>query len=324
MYNTIMKRSLLVLILLLLAGSIPVLIYFSKYPQTLDVNIASLPSRNLSPLEQGAQALAGLVVKPIYMMLSLVIILALIGQPAADISALRWGQITFLAGEVFCAINFYIFRHESVLSEYLHSYGMALAFGFTSFALFEGLDRRILKLTSSRSACEALRVCGRCTRHEREGCKARAVFQFVIPVLILLSFIPILSPLQSDAYAVSIFGFPYSYTRFDFYEVYERRILPILASIAFILAYLPLWRKGEPPIPSITKALLSAGIGALGFSFFRVTLNAVFVDSLVWFEFWEEATELMFVGLVAFALWEFRGTLLQKTPMLEGIGISFK
>ena len=324
MYNTNMKRSLLVLILLLLAGSIPVLIYFSENPQALDVNTASLPSRNLSPLEQGAQALAGLAVKPIYMMLSLVIILALIGQSAVDLSALRWGQIAFLAGEIFCAINFYLFRHESILSEYLHSYGMALAFGFTSFAFIEGLDSRLLRLTSSRSACEALQVCGRCTRHEQEGCKARAVIRFVIPVLIFLSFIPILSPLQSDAYAVSIFGFPYSYTRFDFYEIYERRILPILASIAFVLAYLPLWRKGEPPIPFITKVLLSAGIGALGFSFFRVTLNAVFVQNLVWFEFWEEATELIFVGLVAFVLWEFRGTLLQKTPMLEGIGVSLK
>jgi hypothetical protein len=63
------------------------------------------------------------------MMLSLVIILALIGQKVTDLSALQWGQITFLVGETFCAINFYIYHQESLLSEYLRSYGMVLAFG---------------------------------------------------------------------------------------------------------------------------------------------------------------------------------------------------
>ena len=46
-----------------------------------------------------------------------------------------------------------------------------------------------------------------------------------------------------------------------------------------------------------------------------LALNAIFVDSLVWFEFWEEATELMFVGAVAFALWRFKA-FLEKTPLL--------
>jgi len=318
-----MKKSFLVFILILLAGLIPISIFFLEN-NSLEVNTASLPSRNMSLLEQQAQAFAGLFVKPVYMMLSLVIIIALLGQKATDITTLQWGQLTFLAGEIFCAINFYIYRHESILSEYMHSYGMVLAFGFTAFALLEGLDTRLLKLTSSKSACEALKVCGRCTRHEPEGCKARAVARFVIPIFAILSFIPILSPLQSDAYAVTIFGFPYSYTRLEFYEMYERRILPVLALTAWIVAYLPLWRKGEPPIPFITKVLVCAGIGALGFSFFRVTLNAIFVHNLIWFEFWEETTELIFVGAVAYVLWTFRQSLTQRTPMLESIGELFK
>jgi hypothetical protein len=208
------------------------------------------------------------------MMLSLIIIFALIGQTRSPIIALQWGQITFLAGEIFCAINFYIYRHESILSEYLHSYGMALAFAFTSFAVLEGLD----KFFGSR-----IRV-----RVENE---ARSWMQFGIPILTILCFIPLLMSIEPKSYAVTIFNFPYSYTRLDVYQIYERRTLPLIALIAFVVAYLPLIKK-EQPLPFTTKLFLCAGIGALGFSFFRVALNAMFVDELVWFEFWEEATEL--------------------------------
>ncbi len=317
MFMTTNRKTAFIVILIILAGLIPIAGYWLEAGVTQAPDLESLPGRSLPPSGQMAQALAGLVIKPLYMMLSLALIILLIGQRDIDVAALQWGLIAFLVGEVFCAINFYIYRHESILSEYIHSYGMAVAFGLICFALLEGMDTRLLRLTSSKAACEALRVCGRCTRHEAEGCKARAAAQFVIPMLAALTFIPFLSPLQPNAYAVFIFGFPYSYTRLDVYEIYERRVLPLLALAAFVLAWLPLLKKGEPPIPFLTKVLVCAGLGALGFSFFRVTLNAVFVDNLVWFEFWEEATELMFTAAVGFALWQFRRSLLKGTAVLE-------
>jgi hypothetical protein len=296
-------KTLLVFILILIAGLIPVSIYLmERSNDSLDISIASLPRRNLTLFEQGAQALAGLVLKPVYMMLSLLIIIFLIGHKSVDISALQCGQIAFLAGETFCAINFYVFKHESILSEYLHSYGMALAFGFTSFALLEGLDTRLLRRTSY---------------YARD---ARTVAQYVIIILGVLTFLPMLAPLQSDAYAVSIFGYPYSYTRFDVYELYERRVLPAFGLTAFVISYLSMLGEDGPSIPFIAKIFLCAGLGALGFSLFRVSLNAIFVNDLVWFEFWEEATELMFVGSIGFVLWKFKRTLLEKTPVLENLG----
>ena len=294
-----MKRSFLVVILILLAGVIPVSIYFLEYPRSLDVNAASLPSRSLSLVEQQAQALAGLAVKPTYMMLSLLVILALIGQKRTAILALQWGQIAFLTGEVFCAVNFYIYRHESVFSEYLHSYGMTVAFAFTAYAVLEGLGMRLGSRTRSWVEVEA-----------------RAWIGFILPSFAVLCFLPILTALQPESYAVTIFHFPYSYTRLDVYQLYERRILPALALTAFIGAYLSLVKKGAP-LPFATKTLLCAGIGALGFSFFRVALNAMFADTLVWFEFWEETTELIFVGAVAFVLWRYKKILLERTPMLD-------
>jgi hypothetical protein len=313
------RKTVLLLILIILAGLIPVIVYWMETADLHAPDLASLPNRSLHPFGQMTQALAGLVIKPLYMMLSLTLIILLIGQRDSDIAALEWGLIAFFAGEVFCAINYYVYRHESILSEYIHSYGMAVAFGLVSFALIEGLDTRLLRLTSSKAACEALRICGRCTRREAAGCKARAIAQFVLPMLAILTFIPLLSPLQPQAYAVSIFGFPYSYTRLDVYELYERRVLPLLALAAFVVAWLPLLKKGEPPIPFLTKALACAGLGALGFSFFRVTLSAIFADNLVWFEFWEEATELMFTAAIGFALWQFRHSLLKGTAILENL-----
>jgi hypothetical protein len=311
-------------ILAIVVGVLPVLIHLGMGSNDASINTTeSLPSRNLTPFEQQAQALAGLLIKPLYSIVSLAIILSLIGQRSPDILALQWGQIAFFAGETFCAINFYIYKHDSILSEYLHSYGMALAFALTSFAILEGFDSRVLRLTVSKSACAALTVCGRCTRHEWEGCKARTIARFTIPVLGVLIFIPLLSPLQPDAYGVSIFGFPYSYTRFDVYEIYERRVLPLVALISFLIAWISLWRKSEPPIPLVSKVFFCAGVGALGFSFFRLTLNAVFIDNLVWFEFWEEATELLFVAATAFVLWQFRKTLLVDTPVLQKVGHYF-
>jgi len=37
-------------------------------------------------------------------------------------------------------------------------------------------------------------------------------------------------------------------------------------------------------------------------------------DNLVWFEFWEETTELMFIGGLGFLLWSFRQALGLTTP----------
>ncbi len=307
------SNAVLTLVFILGAGLLPIALFFLQPPAVRELPpVGALPFHPLLPQEQAAQVIAGLLVKPTYMLVSLAIIVALHDQHSADLAALQAGQIAFLVGETFCAINFYFYRHESVLSEYVHSYGMAVAFGLTVFALLEGLDARVLKLSSSSGACAALPLCGKCTRHQDEGCKLRSLSRVLVPVLAGLLFIPLLSPLQPDAYAVSLFGFPYSYTRWNVYEVYERRILPLLGLVAFAIAFFSLLRKGTTPLPVPAKIFTAAGVGALGFSFLRLGLNAIFASDLVWFEVWEETTELLYIGLVAFTLWEFRRTLLPR------------
>ncbi len=283
--------------------------------------VATLPFRAMPSQEQAAQVIAGLLIKPLYTFIALATLLVLIGQPGVDLAALRWGLAAFVGGEIFCAVNFYIYNHESLLSEYLHSYGMVLAFGFTAFAVLDGLEARVLKLSNSNVACAAVALCGKCTRHQPEGCKVRSMARFTLPILAALLFIPLLSPLQPDAYAVSLFRFPYSYTRWNVYELYERRVLPLLGLALFAVAFVPLLVRKSPPVPPLSKAFVAAGLGAFGFSFFRLVLNAIFATDLVWFEFWEEATELAFVALIALTLWQFRRSLLPAPGFLKTVGL---
>ncbi len=311
-----------ILLLILAAGLLPIVLYVLPPAAQQQVpSVAALPFRSMPSQEQAAQVIAGLFIKPLYTLIALAALLALIGQPGADLAALRWALGAFVVGETFCAVNFYIYNHESLLSEYAHSYGMVLAFGFTAFALLDGLDARVLKLSNSDAPCAAVGLCGKCTRHQAEGCKARSMARFMLPILAGLLFIPLFSPLQPDAYAVSLFGFPYSYTRWNAYEMYERRVLPLLGLALFAIAFVPLLRRKSPPVPPLSKAMVAAGLGAFGFSFFRLVLNAIFATDLVWFEFWEEATELAFIALVALTLWEFRRTLLPVPGFLKTIGL---
>jgi hypothetical protein len=55
-----------------------------------------------------------------------------------------------------------------------------------------------------------------------------------------------------------------------------------------------------------SKLFLAAGVGALGFSFFRLIFVQLYRDRLAWFSFWEEITELIFVAGAALILWVFR------------------
>lgn len=298
------QRSLIV-ILAALGGLLPILVYWVEHGGLGAPTLAG--ARGMSAAEQFAQVTAGLVVKPAYMFISFVLILALLRQKERDLAALRWGMIAFLVGEIFCAVNFIAYQHESLVSEYVHSYGMALAFGFFTYALLEILDARILHI--NRGRCAMNELCQTCKRAAPLACAARRLAILVVLLTILASFLPLTVSASPESYATDLFGVPYAYARFDFYQWYETRLLPVLALILCACALIPLLRLTGAPLPLAAKILFSAGLGALGFSLFRVILGALFAERLVWFEFWEELSELMFTGAFAFLLWQFRGAL---------------
>jgi hypothetical protein len=67
------------------------------------------------------------------------------------------------------------------------------------------------------------------------------------------------------------------------------------------------FKRREPVAGS--KILLAAALGPLSFGLLRLFFVSSFTDHLMWFDVWEEITELLFVVGVGVVLWVFRGRL---------------
>ena len=273
--------------------------------------VAELPYRESSIFEQGTAVITGLVVKPIYTIISLIIIIILWRKNSPDLAALRWALIAFFVGENFCAANYIVYADRSDLFEYFHSYGMVMCFGLATYALIEGFDQRIIKLSDPESRCVALGLCNRCIKYADAPCGLQRVFLFLIPAAAIVSLAPLSADLASVSYNTKIFGRFYNYSHPVLRQVFELRYLPAAAVILFLVSLIVLRFKRIDGV-SWSKVFFAAGIGAIGFSFFRLMLFQVYRDNLVWFGAWEETTELLFVLGVGVILWIFRNSLLPE------------
>ena len=264
-----------------------------------------LPFRESPRLEQWAVAVTGLGVKPFYTVLSLALVVVLWRQKAADLAALRWAMLSFFIGENCCAINYLVFGNRSFLFEYLHSLGMVLCFGLTTFALLEAADHRLLKFSDAESKCAALPLCRRCVKYAEVACGLKRTFLFLILALMVLCAMPLSAGFVTVAYNTKVLGTSDTFSHPVVYQIYETRFLPVVALGLLAASLAALTLKKEDPV-LWSKLFLAAGVGALGFSFFRLILVQVFREELGWFSFWEEVTELIFVVGAALVLWLFR------------------
>ncbi len=265
--------------------------------------------------EQWIGTIAGFVIKPVYMILSIVLAWLLRRQSAPDLVALGWAMLFFFAGEASCAVYTlgYLFFHlESYFFEYLHNYGMVLAFAFTTYAVIEGLDSRGVKLNNPGKRCAALELCGPCIKYEDAPCGARRLFLLLMPLLGILAAMPLVAPFNAVTYNTNVLGTFYTYSHPVIQQVFEIRYCPVLAIILFACSFVALLIKKDKPAPLIAKILFSAGMGAFGFGIFRLLLGAVYQGNLVWFDFWEEITELVYMVAVGSVLWIFRRRLFQN------------
>ena len=69
-----------------------------------------------------------------------------------------------------------IYGDRSFLFEYLHSLGMVLCFGLTTFALLEAVDHRLVKYSDAESKCAALSLCRRCIKYADAPCGLKRTF----------------------------------------------------------------------------------------------------------------------------------------------------
>ncbi|MCL2640682.1 MAG: rhodanese-like domain-containing protein [Phycisphaerales bacterium] len=280
-----------------------------------DGSLVDFPSRELTQFEQWIAVISGFGVKPTYMLLSLILIAVLWRSKASDLVALRWAMIFFFVGEAFCAANYLAANNTSDLFEFLHSYGMVLSFAFVTFAAAQAVDHRIIKYSDPKDRCAAIGLCRSCIKYETHiPCGLRRCFLLLMPMLMLLAMMPWTSELQATSYNSRIFGTFYNYSHPVLHQIYEMRLAPALAIILLAIATAILaLNKNNAMLKS--KILFAAAAGLLGFGFLRWILFVAYRDNLLWFESWEEITELLFiVGTIA-VLWIFRHGLWRETKM---------
>jgi rhodanese-related sulfurtransferase len=267
-----------------------------------------LPFRPSSQIEQWAAVFTGFAVKPFYTTLALILAVWLWRWKSPELVALRWAMIFFFVGENFCAVNYLFCNDRSHLFEYLHSLGMVLCFGMAIYAIFEGIDRRLVKLSDAEAKCAALGLCHGCIKYSDAPCGLKRIFLLLIPAMMVLCFMPLSAELIPLSYNTEILGTFYNYSHSVVYQVFEFRYLPVVAILLLAASWAILRLKKVEPV-HWAKVYFAAGAGALGFSFFRLVLNGVYRDHLAWSGIWEEVTELLFIVSVALTLWVFRKSL---------------
>jgi len=277
-----------------------------------------IPAFRASPVyKQWAVVVAFFGIKAIYSVLSFAIVVWLWHRKEPDLSAIRWSMLCFFVGEAFCFLNVMVFFEDSMLLEHLHSVGMVLSLGCASYALFEGLDRRLIHF-SDNSRCAVTGLCRVCDKRTPTVCALRRLFLLLIPATALLAAIPLFSDFREAVYNTRILGILHSYRHPVIHQVYELRYLPLAALVLLIASFATLWLLERRSVTR-SKILYSAALGAMGFSLFRLLLVASFVDDQVWFVVWEETTEVMFVGLVGGVLMIFAHGLLAQGPPNESV-----
>ena len=266
----------------------------------------------MSLYEQVSAVIGGYVFKPVHMVLCLVIIWALRRVRSRDLVALRWGLLFFLLGESFCAINYLVFNHKSYFSEFLHSYGMVVGFAFTFYAVFEGLDKRLIQFTAKNKKCAVIELCGKCIKTQAVPCGIRRIILLILPVMMIISILPMAARLQVIRYQTEILGTIYTYDWPLVYQLTEARFAPGLALILFASAWVTMFLDRRLPVPDTARVLASTGFGALSFGTLRFTLKTMFFENLIWADYWEELTELLFVLAITAVLMLFLQRLFQE------------
>jgi hypothetical protein len=174
------------------------------------------------------------------------------------------------------------------------------------------MDARMIHLSDSSQKCAALVMCRACIKHGENPCRLKQMFYFVIPAFAILAAIPFCSTVKAVSYNTHIWGAFYNFSHPVLYQIYEIRFCPVFAIIFYLISFLVLRLKKSDAV-EWAKIFFAAASGALGFGLLRLIFFSLHSENQVWFDFWEETTELIFVAGVGFILWAFRKSLFAKS-----------
>ncbi len=268
------------------------------------------PLLALSIVEQVAAVAAGLVVKPAYMLLALLLALALFRSPLPELALLRNGLLAFFAGELACATNYLCASCTGETLETLHGLGMLGMGALASWGLFRLVDERMIGLTSPGAGCSLRRFCRHCWKQESVPCLAQRVFRLTAPALAIVALIPFGAPLRVLGETGLVFGTPVPYSYSLPQQLLDFRLYPALAAACFGLVSVLLLGRDRRSLERV-QPLVFSGCGLLSFALFRFFLFSAFRTRPVWLDFWEELTELFAIVVLAVLAWSYR----------EGLGL---
>ena len=277
---------------IVLSGVLPALIH-ALIGNIYFVGESNIALRQATIFNQLALVGAIYLIKPLYMLLSLAALVLLWKQISA---AMRLALFFFLAGETACAVNILFFFYENTALEYLHSFLMVVCLGFLAFTIIEALDHNLLHFSDPRVRCVLLGFCKKCVKNHPGPCILRRVFQWGLPLMGVVAWMPLFAQPRSISYNIAVFAFLSTLSHPLPIQMYEIRFSP-LAGIALLAAswgVLNFHRNNLSEI-QFSKALLAGSLGYLGFAFMRLAFFTFYWDDLVWFVFWEELTELILV-----------------------------
>ncbi|MDP6636684.1 MAG: hypothetical protein QGG42_17430 [Phycisphaerae bacterium] len=287
------------------AGAVQWLVGGDEAAALVDGPAEPLPFHHATELEQFLAVASGFGFKITYSLLSLILVIVLWRSRAADLAAMRWAMIFFFVGENFCALNYALYADTSHLFELLHNYGMLLCFAFATYSIIEGVDMRLIHVSGAEDKCGALRLCGRCIKHADVPCGLRRVFYLVIVAMMVVTGMLLTADFHHVSYNVEIYGGTYNYSNPLAHQLYEIVYCPAAALVLFAVSLVMLLRAGGNNLRA-AKMAFAGGFGAMGFGSFRMILAGAYSKRMVYFVFWEEGTELLFVIGVCCVLWVFR------------------
>jgi rhodanese-related sulfurtransferase len=280
------------------------------FQHLLNNNIPSEKFQDISKFEQLIAVIAAFVVKPIYLLMSLIFFIFIRKMDSIFSKSLAYSLLFFFLGEMFCAVNYLFYSEHSYLFEYLHIYGMAFSFSFFAFAVLESLDKRVIQYSAIDKKCSLLGLCKSCYKYDEISCKLRSLFIFLIIVIIILSFIPIISSISPISYNASIFGSKYNYSHPTIFQMLEFKIFPLISLFFFVLTIITI-SIDKKNISEVSKYYFAGGIGFLGFGVFRLIFYKTFTDNLTWFVVGEEVTELLYILFIGIAVYLFKPEVLK-------------
>jgi hypothetical protein len=299
-----MNNKMSVKILVATTFTLPILLFFAGFyympllHPTESIHSLTLPNQIIV-------VFTAFVIKPLYMLFSLVLAWLIRKSHETDLIALRWGLLAFFCGEFFCAINYLIFQDQSYFAEYLHNFGMVVSFGFLCYALLEGLDERIIKYSNPQKQCAFIGLCGSCIKTQPVACRVKNLLQATSLSLGLFAVIPLTITINEISYNSYIFSTFYNYTWQKADQLFEIRYCPIVALAMFLTTFIITQRSKDHSTLKTAQIFISAGVGALGFSMFRLFLNTIYMQNLSLADSWEELSEFLMIIIIAYILYQF-------------------